>query len=250
MTDFTLLDYIYFAVVFGSTIWAFARGGVFEMVATFSWLVAAVTSRFISPELNILLQRIFGLDEPTIGTLISSYFIVFFGVLVIFGLFNQRLRDWIQDSILHITDRTLGIIFGMIRAVVLMGLVYWAMLWYYEDVQKPTFLTAARTRPVMQLTAVKLHEWFVPGPAPLLERDMSSTSEADELFFNLIDPAIRRAAERQFDGDNNEWVGYSETERQMLENQLLQFGHTPDFEPDEFVMPDFGDYIEYKSTWQ
>jgi uncharacterized membrane protein required for colicin V production len=104
MSDFTIFDYIYILVTIASTIWAFVRGGVYELVATTSWIVAAITSRFVSPSLNVYLQELFKLPEPTIGTLVASYFLVFFGVLVVFGLFNQRLRDWIQGSILQITQ--------------------------------------------------------------------------------------------------------------------------------------------------
>ncbi|MDR2770120.1 MAG: CvpA family protein [Rickettsiales bacterium] len=220
MSDFTLLDYVYIAVSIGSVAWAFVRGGVYEMVATLSWLVAAITSRFVSPVLNDLFQKLFGLAEPTIGTLVAAYFIVFFGVLVLFGLFNQKLRDWIQDSILKVTDRTLGIIFGIFRAIVVMGLLYWALLWYYEDAQKPSMLTA-----------VKMNEWFIPGKNRLLEHDMTGAKQAEELYRNLIDPAIKAAsispdqpAENAggMPGDESEGVGYKDSERGALENQLLQ----------------------------
>lgn len=207
------------------------------MVATISWVVAAFTSRFVSPWLNDFFQKMFALPEPTIGTLLAAYFIVFFAVLVLFGLFNQKLRDWVQDSILQITDRTLGIIFGVIRSVIVMGLFYWAMLWYYEDAAKPTSLTAARTRPIMQLTAVKLNEWFVPGKNELLERDMTGAKEAEELYQNLIDPAIKAVAgkpdgvaESEAADPESGGTGYSESELSTLENQLLQLENAPEFQ--------------------
>jgi len=241
MIDFTLLDYVYIGVALASTLWAFSRGGVYELVATISWLAAAIASRFVSPWLNEVFQQIFSLPEPTIGTLVASYFVVFFGVLVVFGLFNQKLRDWVQDSILQITDRTLGIIFGILRAIIVMGLLYWALLWYYEGAVKPTFLTAARTRPMMQLTAVKLTEWFVPGRNELLERDMTGARAAEELFQNLIDPAIRAAASQpraRTAAEEDEGVGYHEAERNALENQLLQLQNMPEFEFDFELEPE------------
>ena len=72
MFDLTSLDYIYIGVILASTIWATIRGGIYETVATLSWVVAAVTARFISPMLDGLLQRWFGLAESTVGTLVSS----------------------------------------------------------------------------------------------------------------------------------------------------------------------------------
>lgn len=250
MFDLTTLDYIYLGVVLASTIWATIRGGVYETVATLSWVVAAIAARFVSPMLDELFQSWFKLSESTIGTLISSYFLVFFVILVLFGFFNQKLRDKIQESMMKITDHTLGVIFGIIRGIVLMGLVYWSALWYYSDAPRlPHYVAASRTRPVMQLTAIKLHDWFIPGESKLLDRDMTGTKEAMDIYNNLINPAVVKSDKIDLDEidtdtekkasakadtvkkpatdtpapePKTEDTGYKSSERTALENQLLQ----------------------------
>ena len=222
MLDLTTLDYIYVAVVVASTIWASIRGGIFETVATLSWVIAAFAARFISPWLDKLLQGWFDLSASTVGTLVASYFIVFFVILMLVGFFNQRLREKIQNSIMKVTDRTLGIIFGIIRGIVIMGIVYWCALWYYSDAPRPApWVENARTRPIMQLTAVKLDEWFFPGPgSKLLARDMTGTQASREIFENLINPAISDA--KSVDTGDTAETGYKSSERSALEKQLLQ----------------------------
>ena len=233
MFDLTVLDYIYVGVVLASTIWATFRGGVYETIATLSWVVAAVSARFASPWLDAMLQRWFDLSESTVGTLVASYFVVFFAVLLLVGFFNQKLRDKIQGSIMNVTDKTLGVIFGIIRGIVVMGIFYWGALWYYSDMPMlPQWLAQARTRPIMQITAVKLDEWFFPGPEnKLLARDMAGTHQAMEIYQNLINPAIAQHAKKvaAAKGENNGAVveeepetGYKSSERAALENQLLQ----------------------------
>ncbi len=243
MFDLTTLDYIYVIVVLASTVWATIRGGIYETVATLSWVAAAVSARFLSPMLDGLLQNWFDLSESTVGTLVASYFIVFFAVLMIIGFFNQKLRDLIQASMIRVTDHTLGVIFGIIRGVCVMGAVYWIALWYYSDIPRlPRWLETARTRPVMQLTAIKLDQWFVPGvDNKLLQRDMTGTKEAMEIYNNLINPAVVNKTEKakkntdekksvtgsdKYSGDNIENIvtetGYKSSERTALENQLLQ----------------------------
>ena len=74
MFGLTWLDYVYVGILLASTVWATIRGGIYETVATLSWVVAAVTARFVSPMLNDLLQSWFGLAESTVGTLVASYF--------------------------------------------------------------------------------------------------------------------------------------------------------------------------------
>lgn len=223
MFDLTILDYIYIAMVIGSTIWATVRGGIYETIATLSWVIAGFAARFISPYLDGLLQKWFDLSGSTVVTLVASYFIVFFVILVIVGFINQKIRDRIQDSVLSVTDKTLGVIFGIIRSIVVMGFVYWGLLWYYSDMPGglPDWVENARTRPVMQLTAVKLDEWFFFGNNKLLQRDMTGVKEAKEILNNLINPAIEKKSVKPDDVVQSE-TGYKNSERAALENQLLQ----------------------------
>ena len=57
MFDLTILDYIYILVILASTVWATIRGGVYETIATLSWIIAAISARLISPSLDKLLQQ-------------------------------------------------------------------------------------------------------------------------------------------------------------------------------------------------
>ncbi len=229
MFDLTTLDYIYVGIILASTIWATIRGGVYETIATLSWVVAAISARFASPWLDKLLQSWFDLSDSTVGTLVASYFIVFFAILMLVGFLNQKLRDKIQDSIMNVTDKTLGVIFGIIRGIIVMGIFYWGALWYYSDVPfLPKWLAQSRTRPIMQITAVKLDDWFFPGPEnKLLARDMAGTHQAIEIYNNLINPAI--SANKKSDNTSEPTTvepdaetGYKSSERAALENQLLQ----------------------------
>lgn len=225
MFDLTILDYVYVGVILASTIWATVRGGVYETVATLSWVAAAVSARFASPWLDGLLQSWFDLSESTVGTLVASYFVIFFAVLLLFGFLNQKLRDKIQDSIMNVTDKTLGVIFGIIRGIVVMGVFYWGALWYYSDTPVlPKWVAQARTRPVMQITAEKLDDWFFPGPENrLLARDRAGTNEAMQIYKNLINPAVAKDSEpKQNAGPGDTETGYKSSERAALENQLLQ----------------------------
>jgi len=224
MFDLTILDYIYIFTILASTVWATIRGGVYETIATLSWIVAAVSARFASPWLDGVLQKWFDVPDSTVVTLVVSYFCVFFVILVIVGFINHKIRERIQDSFLSVVDKTLGVIFGIFRGVIIMGFVYWAMLWYYSDMPRgiPKWIADARTRPVMQLTAIKMDNWFFFGNSKLLKADMEKDQQQHA---NLINPAVAKKAEPESNPavkkDNGE-TGYKNSERAALENQLLQ----------------------------
>ncbi len=236
MFDLTTLDYIYIIVVLVSTIWATMRGGVYETIATLSWVIAAVTARFASPILDGWLQDWFKLSESTVGTLVASYFVVFFVILITVGFFNQKLRDKIQDSIMNLTDKTLGVIFGIVRGVVVMGVVYWGALWYYSDAPRlPRWLDMSRMRPVMHTTAELLDKWFIPGTENrLLARDRVGMEEKMKIYNNLINPAVSDRPANTASGERSgadapkkpaeepAETGYKTSERTALENQLMQ----------------------------
>jgi membrane protein required for colicin V production len=217
MFDLTLLDYIYVVVILASTIWATVRGGVYETIATMSWVVAAISARFVSPYLDELLQKWFNVPSSTVVTLVASYFIVFFVILMVTGFINQKLRERVQDSFLSVTDKTLGVVFGIVRSCILMGFVYWGILWYYSDVPRglPAWVVDARTRTVMQLTAVKMDDWFFFGNSKLLKNDLESDRKQHD---NLINPMV----EKKKSEDSASETGYKTSERAALENQLMQ----------------------------
>ena len=221
MFDLTVLDYIYIFIVLASTVWATIRGGVYETIATLSWVVAAISARFASPYLDTLLQKWFKLPDSTVVTLVASYFIVFFLILVIGSFINQKIRERIQDSFLSVTDRTLGVIFGIVRSVVVMGFVYWAILWYYSDMPRgmPHWVADARTRPVMQLTAIKMDDWFLFGNSKLLKQDLEQDQKQHT---NLINPMVEKKKPDAVAQKDTAETGYKSSERAALENQLMQ----------------------------
>ena len=51
----------------------------------------------------------------------------------------------------------------------------------------PNWVVNARTRPVMQLTAVKMDDWFFFGNSKLLKKDLEQDRKTHE---NLIKPMV------------------------------------------------------------
>jgi membrane protein required for colicin V production len=236
MFDLTLLDYVYIGVLFISTIWASMRGGVYETMTMFAWVAAALAARYASPYLNEVFQSWFNMTEPSIGTIVAAYFIVFFAILLAASFVNQKLRDVVQDSFMKVTDHTFGIVFGIVRGIAIMGLVYWGMLYYYSESPLPAYVAGAHSRPIMQMTAVKIHEWFVPGENRLLDEDMTGEKSSQDIFQNLINPAVQPREPAVPSGESilpdsdaaDIGIGYRPSERDSLQNKLLQLENLED----------------------
>ena len=73
----------------------------------------------------------------------------------------------------------------------------------------------------MQLTAVKMDNWFFFGNSKLLKKD---TEQDQKQHANLINPAVAKkiAANNEAAKKEPGETGYKNSERAALENQLLQ----------------------------
>ena len=102
-----------------------------------------------------------------------------------------------------------------------MGFVYWAVLWYYSDMPRglPHWVADARTRPVMQLTAIKMDDWFFFGNSKLLKQDLEHDRNQHT---NLINPMVEKKKVKKAEENKPSETGYKSSERAALENQLLQ----------------------------
>ncbi len=220
MFGLTNLDWIFFIVIIASTVLATVRGGVFETLATLSWLLAWMGARFLGPFVDDAIKYIFGLSESGLISMAVSYFIVFILILFISKRISRKIHDSIGMSYFMMIDHTFGVLFGILRGIVIMGLVYWATLWYVsDDPVLPKWLVEAKTRPVMQYTALALNDLFLVKQNKLLEADISGTEiQNQEIYDKLIKPVVQES-ENPAGQDN---VGYQSSERKDLENQLLK----------------------------
>ena len=102
-----------------------------------------------------------------------------------------------------------------------MGFVYWLILWYYSDMPRglPHWVADARTRPVMQLTAIKMDDWFFFGNSKLLKQDLEQDRQQHK---NLINPAVEKKKLEKIEEKKPNETGYKSSERAALENQLMQ----------------------------
>jgi membrane protein required for colicin V production len=120
MTGF---DYVVMGIVGVSLLFGLWRGVVGEIIALLAWGVAI----FAAVEFGTPLGRaVFaGLSDPALRTL-AGCVVIFIGVLVTMSLLNMAVRSMVKALGLSVSDRLLGMLFGLVRGVlvcmVLVGL--------------------------------------------------------------------------------------------------------------------------------
>jgi membrane protein required for colicin V production len=120
MTGF---DYVAIGIVGVSLLFGLWRGVVGEIIALVAWVVAI----FAAVEFGTPVGRaVFaGLSDPALRTL-AGCVVIFVGVLVTMSLLNMVVRSMVKALGLSVSDRILGMVFGLVRGVlvcmVLVGL--------------------------------------------------------------------------------------------------------------------------------
>jgi membrane protein required for colicin V production len=135
------VDIIVIAVVALSALIAFLRGFVREVLTIGSWLGASLVTLYGFP----LLQ---GKFEQWISSKMAADIVcgisLFLVSLIVFSILSHMIAGFVRGSALTAVDRSLGLLFGLLRGAILVSLAY--MLIFALD---PNMLRGARTTPMM-----------------------------------------------------------------------------------------------------
>jgi membrane protein required for colicin V production len=113
----TTFDWIVIAIVVLSTLIAFARGVVRELIALAAWIAGIVGAVLFTPTVGAMLPEIAG--HPAVRYVVA-FLLIFIGALVLGALIAWPLSRAIRAAGLGFVDRFLGSLFGLARGIALM----------------------------------------------------------------------------------------------------------------------------------
>ena len=130
MEGFNIVDGIVLATVVISSLLAYSRGLVREVMAIVGWVVAAIAAFVFSPQVMPLIKEI-PMVGPILGdscelSIIASFAAVFAIVLLMASFFTPLLSSVINKSMLGKLDQSLGFIFGVLRGIALIAIGFFA----------------------------------------------------------------------------------------------------------------------------
>ncbi|MCL2635238.1 MAG: CvpA family protein [Betaproteobacteria bacterium] len=113
----TIFDYVTIAVIGFSLVFGLWRGVIGEMLALIAWVAGIVAAVEFGEETGQALLT--GVADPAVRTL-GGCVLVFLGVLVAMSLIRLAVRGMVKALGLTVSDRLLGMAFGLARGVLLM----------------------------------------------------------------------------------------------------------------------------------
>lgn len=166
------VDYSIVGIIVVSALISLVRGFVREAISLATWIIAVwVAIRFSPLLVKALASQI---ETPSLRSIIA-FVVLFLAVLIIGGLINYLFSQLVERTGLSGTDRILGLIFGIARGVLLIGVL--VLLGNMTDLPKDPWWSKSQLIPQFQGLAQWLHG-FVPKEINQLSEaflDKSST---------------------------------------------------------------------------
>ena len=204
------IDILVALIVALSALLAFSRGAARELLGIGAWGGAGIAAFFAFPY-----------TKPIARDLISSMLIadvvaavaVFVIVLAILTIINQMISGRIQRSRGGALDRTLGLIFGILRGGVLVCIAYMLFSAVVERSEWPPWVDEARTLPYIMQGVAALREVVPEEIAGEGARHIEETLKdgRERSVKELTEPV--RAGRREEEGE----TGYGTRERRQLD---------------------------------
>lgn len=185
-----IIDIVVAAVVIISAIISFLRGFIREILTIAGIIGGLAAAYFFGPMLAPVFQGWFGVDgsgevEKSLGPIpmemvanVSAYAAIFIVFVIIISVISHLTAGAVKAMGLGPVDRTLGVVFGIARAVVLLGLLYLPFHLLMNSETKNDFFEQSRTHVFVEKTAIFL-AGFLPNSEAVEEKIEDVAQEAN-----------------------------------------------------------------------
>lgn len=216
----TAFDFVIIAIILLSSIFAFSRGLVREALSIGAWILAAVIAFYAFPYVLPFVGRY--VPKGVVADIAAGAG-VFILALVLLHMIARMLAGRVKNSHLSPVDRTLGLLFGLARGLVLACILYIALAWFLPAGEhRPQWFAQSRTLPYLAAGADRLEQYFSRSARPA-DPGRSATqvqNEAEKAIGAFINPAPGQGPRA------NDPPVYSPGEQRDL-NRLIQQQNSP-----------------------
>ena len=160
-TTLTAIDGVLIIIVLLSAILAMAQGLTREVLSILSASGSFIAATYLAQPLAPVLSSMFDLKpfleyinipESLMAAILTGG-ILFLFIWVIFSILTHRMATWVENSAIGGVDRFLGFVFGIVRGLVGLGILYILYSYTTPRANYPYMLAQAKTLPLLDSTA-------------------------------------------------------------------------------------------------
>lgn len=221
----TSFDILFIVIVGLSMLFGLSRGFTAAVLSFASWIAATITTLYAMPLLRPHVGQ--WIEPPTLADIVLVI-VVGFGSLFIFKLIANKIGDAIRNGALGPLDRVLGTLFGLLRGVLVITILFMLAIWVIPRKSLPDWILEARTRPIVEYGASLISS---VTPAEIIDRiralDLSLDTDAlDRDAINTVKdhlpdlsgPDLSGKPQKENSGETGK--GYQDSDRDTLERLI------------------------------
>lgn len=167
-----IFDIIVLAVLLVSSLHAFWRGFIREVLTIFGAIGGVFAALAFGDDVRPLMDSWLGVTEGAdvtklfnvipmtlVSTLLSygAVFILVFGVL---SFISHLIAEQVRALGLGAVDRTLGVVFGLARGLVILGIFYLPIHIMMDDKTKTSWFQESQTHPIIAGVSGVIEQWM------------------------------------------------------------------------------------------
>ena len=226
-----IIDIVVGAIVLISAIISFLRGAIREILTIAGVVGGFFAAVFFGPKLSPVFRDWLGVVEgEEVGKLfevvpmnivadVCAYATIFIVVVIIISVISHFTAGAAKAMGLGPIDRTIGVIFGIVRAVILLALLYLPFHLLMDENSKAKYFADSKTHIFIESTADYMVR-FLPSSGEVQSKvnDVKDGQIKKKLFENDI--LYNKDAGPVEKPKSEEETGYGKTERQGLEDLI------------------------------
>ena len=203
-----IFDIVVIAAILLSCVIAVLRGFIREVLTILGVVGGAFAALSLGPSLVPKIsewlgivenpeepQNLFGMIPYPIVADAIAYGTVFIIVVIILSVISHFLSGWAKSAGLGIFDRILGVVFGVARASLLLGLLYMPFHILVEEEVLVEWFGDSKTRPHVEVASAWMSD-FIPKTA---STDMTQNVEtAAEAIKGIASEEMQKNIEKKF----------------------------------------------------
>jgi len=199
------LDLVVLGILLFSALVAFMRGFIREVLTICGLIGAAIASLYGGPQFAPVTkgwmvdpdaekpQKLFNLIPYDMVATALAYLIVFVVVLIALNVLAYYISKAARAAGLGPIDRSLGVVFGLLRGVLLIGLLYLPAHIMFTTEQKQDWFGDSKTLPYVTYTA-ELMQALLPGAEVTDKFKTAKGGEDNSAFDPLKDFSDKKTA--------------------------------------------------------
>lgn len=146
----TSFDILFIVIVGLSMLFGLSKGFTAAVLSFLAWIAATLVTLYALPVLRPLAAQ--WIESATLANIIIVI-LAGLGSLFLFKLLANKIGDAIKNGTLGPLDRVLGALFGLLRGVLVITLLFMLAIWLIPRKSLPDWVVDAKTRPIVEYGA-------------------------------------------------------------------------------------------------